>query len=69
MRKNKIIFIISLVTLGVFLLYWFQWQPNSIRKSCAEEVVSKHGYGSTANNLYRLCLVKHLMKPESLFVK
>jgi len=52
----------------IFLFYWFELRPNIVRKSCAEESTSKYRYGSMANNLYRLCLVKHLMKPESLFV-
>lgn len=69
-KKNTLIAIVVLL-LATALFYWFQWRPSSIRKSCAEEATSKYrGYGSSmANNYYRLCLVKHQMKPESLFVK
>lgn len=68
-KKYLLVFFSCLFIL--FLLYWFQLRPNEIRKSCAEEATTKYrGYASRiANNYYRLCLVKHMMKPESLFVK
>ena len=54
----------------IFLFYWFQLRPNMVRKSCADEVTAKYRGHSfiDVNNYYRLCLAKHLMKPESLFV-
>ena len=68
-RKHYIlILVIVFIGLG---LYWFELKPNMVRQSCAEEATNKYrGYGSPiANNYYRLCLVRHLMKPESLFVR
>lgn len=67
--KKNILIAIAVLLLATVLFYWFQWRSSSIRKSCAEEATTKT-YGLTRqNNYYRLCLVKHLMKPESLFVK
>ncbi len=64
----------SLFLIGVFF-YWYQLRPNSIRKSCAEEVMSGKSKNaltansrSRINNNFRLCLTEHGLKPESLFI-
>jgi len=64
MKLYILILAIALIGLG---FYWFQWQPSETRKSCAEEATKKSGYMGP-NNYYRLCLTKHGMKPESLFI-
>lgn len=67
-KEKKILLVIFIAGIAL-LFYWFQWRPNEIRKSCANEATNKYkGYGNIVNNYYRLCLVKHGMKPESLFV-
>ena len=68
-RKKHLLIFASVLLISLFF-YWFSYRPGSIRQSCANEVRSKYGNYSVIaqNNRYRLCLVQHGLKPESLFV-
>lgn len=62
-------FVILLIVATVsFSFYWFNLRPASIRKDCAEKVSTVDESRSRKNNLYRECLAKNGIKPESLFV-
>lgn len=76
--SRKIIAVLLAFGSVALSFYWFQWRPYEIRKKCSDpryalSVVSGAKIneptnigGSSFNNLYRLCLVKHGLKPESI---
>lgn len=63
--------IIAGIFLVLVLFYWFQYRPSEIRRSCAEEAIKDINTATKVreNNRYRECLVKHGLRPESLFVE
>lgn len=72
--------ILSLLCLLLFSgwFYWFQWRPYDIRKKCSDPRYALSAVsgkkinepipvsGSSFNNLYRFCLTKHGLRPESI---
>lgn len=63
-----LLIVVGLVSVILFF-YWYQWRPSEIRKSCAEEATKGGRIKTIEDNLYRECLAKRGLKPESLFVK
>ncbi|MCX5706046.1 MAG: hypothetical protein NTZ92_08340, partial [Candidatus Omnitrophica bacterium] len=50
--------------------YWFEWRPYYIRRICLEKAFdyTEETNLATRNNLYRGCLIKRGLPPESVFV-
>ncbi len=66
--------LVSSVAIGVF--YWFQYRPAQIKKSCLSEIKNKDDEPGEffqnmehINNYYRVCLVRHGLKPETLLIQ
>ncbi len=68
--KTKIMLLLGVVILLFIVIsfYWFELRPGLIRKDCEAYAGSKSSSRIRINNLYRQCLIRNGLPPESIFV-